>query len=94
MITTGATICAAAEAVRSLGALPSLLVVATHGVFVGPAVQRLRDLPVEHLLVTDSLSVDANVALPIDVVSVDRLLADSIARLHDDQPLADLEPFT
>jgi ribose-phosphate pyrophosphokinase len=93
MITTGATICAAAEAARSHGALPSVFVVATHAVLVGPAVQRLRELPVEHLLVTDSLPPHTDVALPIDVVSIDRLLADSIARLHDDEPLDDLEPF-
>jgi ribose-phosphate pyrophosphokinase len=69
------------------------MVVATHAVLVGTAVQRLRELPVEHLLVIDSLPPHAGIALPIDVVSIDRLLADSIARLHDDEPLDDLEPF-
>jgi ribose-phosphate pyrophosphokinase len=93
MITTGATICAAAQEVRNHGALPSLLVAATHAVLVGPAVQRLGELAVERLLVTDSLPPHADIALPIDVVSIDRLLADSIARLHDDEPLDDLEPF-
>lgn len=93
MITTGATICAAAQAVRDQGAHPSLLVAATHGVLVGPAVQRLRDLPVEHLVVTDSLPLAADFPLPIDIVSIDRLLADAITRLHDDKPLDDLVPY-
>jgi ribose-phosphate pyrophosphokinase len=90
MITTGATICAAAQAVRAQGARPSLLVAATHGVLVGPAIQRLRELPVEHLVVTDSLPSAPDLPLPIDVVSIDRLLADAITRLHDDKPLDDL----
>ncbi|MEX1009295.1 MAG: ribose-phosphate pyrophosphokinase [Acidimicrobiia bacterium] len=93
MITTGATICAAAQAVRDQGAHPSLLVAATHGVLVGPAVQRLRDLPVEHLVVTDSLPLAADLPLPIDIVSIDRLLADAITRLHNDKPLDDLVPY-
>jgi ribose-phosphate pyrophosphokinase len=94
MITTGATICAAVQAVRDQGAHPSLLVAATHGVFVGPAAQRLRELPVEHLVVTDSLPTAADFPLPIDVVSIDRLLADAIKRLHDDKPLDDLVQYT
>ena len=90
MITTGGTICAAAEALREQGARPTLWVSATHGVLVESADQRLRALPIERLLVTDSLPSVTELAIPIDVVSIARLLADAITRLHGDQPLDDL----
>lgn len=90
MISTGSTICAAMQALVDQGARPSLLVAATHGLFVGPAAQRLRELPLEHLVVTDSLSLDAGLPVPLAVASIDRLLADAIRRLHDDEPLDDL----
>lgn len=94
MISTGATICAAMQALLEQGARASLLVAATHGLFVGPAAQRLRGLPLEHLVVTDSLSSAVSFPHPAQVVSIDRLLADAIRRLHDNQPLDDLVLFT
>lgn len=93
MISTGATICAAMQALLEQGARASLLVAATHGLFVGPAAQRLRGLPLEHLVVTDSLSSAAGFAHAAEVVSIDRLLADAIRRLHENEPLDDLVLF-
>jgi ribose-phosphate pyrophosphokinase len=84
---------ARARAVRAQGARPSLLEAATYGVLVGPAIQRLRELPVEHLVVTDSVPSAPDLPLSIDVVSIDRLLADAISRLHDDKPLDDLGEY-
>ncbi len=93
MISTGATVCAAMQALLEHGARASVLVAATHGLFVGPAPQRLRELPIEHLVVTDSLPSAVGLPPSAEVVSIDRLLADAIRRLHDDQPLDDLVLF-
>ena len=90
MITTGGTIEAAVDALLAAGCLPRITVVASHGLFVGPAVERLRRLPIQRIVVTDSVPVPQPVALTLQTVSIGPLLADAILRLHKDEPLADL----
>lgn len=90
MITTGGTIAAAVEAVKAVGAASEVTVAATHGLFVGQAQERLRALRVKRFIVTDSVARPADLALPVEVVSVAPLLAEAISRLHADQSLADL----
>lgn len=90
MISTGGTIEAAVEVVARHGAAPEIVVVATHGLFVEPAVERLGRAPIRRVLVTDSLAQLAAPAMPLSVCSVAPLLADAIGRLHRDEPLDDL----
>lgn len=54
MISTGGTICNAAELVKQKGAR-DIFVAATHGVFSGDALKRLSKAPVKKVFVTDSL---------------------------------------
>jgi ribose-phosphate pyrophosphokinase len=82
MISTGATIEAAANAVLAAGARPEITVAATHALLVGRAVEWLRGLGLRRLVVTDSVALPADVPLPLEVVSLDRLLADAVERLH------------
>jgi len=89
MISTGGTIAEATRAVLAGGAVPEVIVLATHGLFVGPAIERLQPLPIARLVVTDTLQARAN-PLPLEVISVAPLLADAIRRIVEGQPLADL----
>jgi ribose-phosphate pyrophosphokinase len=90
MISTGATIVAAAGALRAAGSRPELTVVATHGVLVGNARERLANAGVRSLTVTDSLrQLPAPSGLPLTIVSVAPLLADAIAGLHHGRSLAE-----
>jgi ribose-phosphate pyrophosphokinase len=82
MISTGATIEAAANAVLAAGARTAITVAATHALLVGRAVEWLRGLGLQRLVVTDSVALPANAPLPLEVVSLDRLLADAVERLH------------
>jgi len=82
MISTGATIEAAANAVLAAGARSEITVAATHALLVGRAVEWLRGLGLRRLVVTDSVALPADAPLPLEVVSLDRLLADALARLH------------
>ena len=82
MISTGATIEAAANAVLAAGARPAITVAATHALLVGRAVEWLRGLGLKRLVVTDSVALPSDVPLPLEVVSLDRLLADAVERLH------------
>jgi ribose-phosphate pyrophosphokinase len=82
MITTAGTVEAAAHALLERGCQPDLVVAATHGLLVGPAVARLHALPVRHVVVSDSVPVDMNGGLPLSVCSLHEMLATAIAALH------------
>ena len=89
MIGTGATLQAALRALGEAGALPPYGVLATHAVLTGTAVPSLAALPVERLIVTDTLPVAALPA-PFEVCTVATLLADVLDRLHHDRALDDV----
>ena len=86
MITTGATIEAAAGLLRVRGAGPDITVAATHGLLVHAAVSRLRDLDLRRVLVTDTVA-PKSAAGVIEVCSIAPTLALAIACLHSDTPL-------
>jgi ribose-phosphate pyrophosphokinase len=90
MISTGGTIEAAVRVVTAYGAAPDVVVAATHGLFVGPAAERLRHAGLRRLVVTDSAAQSDGHALPIHVQSIAGLLADAVGRLHRREPLDEL----
>lgn len=90
MISTGGTLAGAIGVVLDAGAEPDVTVAATHGLFVGPAVERLAPLPIARLLVTDTVDGAAPADLPVQRVSVASLVADAITRLHRGRSLSDL----
>lgn len=87
MISTGGTIEAAVNALLSAGCAPDIVVVATHGLFVGPAVVELPALPVLRYIVSNSVAAAACPALPIELVRLEGLLAEAIGLLHDGRSL-------
>jgi ribose-phosphate pyrophosphokinase len=90
MITTGATIENAVKALLEAGCSSSgIKVVASHGLFVGNAAERLGQLPIEKVLVSDSVPKTGRFPLPLQVSSVAPLLADTIQRLHRHESLGD-----
>jgi ribose-phosphate pyrophosphokinase len=55
MISTGATIEAAVHTLRAHGAAGEPIVVATHGLFAGPALARLSGCAIGRMVVTDTI---------------------------------------
>jgi ribose-phosphate pyrophosphokinase len=90
MLSTGGTVQAAIQALLAAGAAPEVTVAASHDLFVGPAVERLRELPVRRLLATDSVAAPAHLPLPVHRVSLAPLLAEAIRRLHGQKSLSAL----
>lgn len=88
-IATGGTIVEAANFVMGRGAL-SVRVVATHGVLSGPAVSRIDDSVISHVLVTDTIPLQGKSSPKIETVSIASLLARGIRRIHDGSSLSDL----
>jgi ribose-phosphate pyrophosphokinase len=79
MISTGGTIEAALWAVVSAGAQRgNALVAATHGLFVGSCVNRLKGLEIKRLYVTDSVALVPTPGLPVERVSAAPILAAAI----------------
>jgi ribose-phosphate pyrophosphokinase len=90
MISTGATIRAAAKAVVEKGARSDVVVAATHGLLLPSHTDGPGFPLIGRILVTDSLPPASIPAPPLEVVSIASLLADAIDRLHNRRPLDDL----
>lgn len=90
MLSTGATVAAAVNALLDAGAAPDITVVVTHGLFSPPADETLRALPITRIITADTVRLRADLGLPLRSVSVAPLLAEVIRRLEQDQSLEDL----
>lgn len=90
MVSTGSTIVESARALRDAGAVGELVVVATHGVLVSGALEKLAGAGAKRLVVTDSLVVRRDGALVPHVVSAAPLCARAIRTLLDGGSLRDL----
>lgn len=91
MISTGGTIEAAIKALLLAGcSQDDIAVIASHGLFVGPAGERLHAMPIRRFLVTDSVLMPGGLPFSLQVASLGPLLAEAITRLHNNQSLSDL----
>jgi ribose-phosphate pyrophosphokinase len=91
MIDTAGTLVNAAKALRERGAR-KIVAVATHAVFSGPAITRISESPLERVIVTDSVPLreDGKACAKIRQVSVARLLAEAIRRIHASDSVSSL----
>jgi len=82
IVDTAGTLVRAAETLVRRG-VTEVYACCTHPVLSGPAVERIASSPIRELVVTDSIPLPADKRLDqIRVVSVARLLADAITRVH------------
>jgi ribose-phosphate pyrophosphokinase len=90
MISTGGSIVGAVNVVRQHGA-KKVYVGAAHGLFCGPAVERLSQAAIDEIVVTDSLPQTASRTLKnLKVVSVAPLLGEAIRRIHRNESVSRL----
>jgi ribose-phosphate pyrophosphokinase len=88
MISTAGSICGAARLVHEAGAR-EIHVAATHGVLCGPAIQNIQSAPITSLVITNSIPLRPDQAIPqIEVLTVAPLLAEAIKRIHHDQSVS------
>ncbi len=88
MISTAGSICGAAELVKLAGAR-EIHVAATHGVFAGKAIERLKNAPVDSVVITDSIPVSEEKRFDkIQILSVAKLLGEAIRRIHHHQSIS------
>ena len=92
MITTGGTVSEASKILKDHGA-GTIHVAATHGVFAGPAVERLCKAPIEQIVITDTVPLPERVKPLMDrikVLSVAPLIGQAITRIHFNQSVSSL----
>ncbi|MFT4300103.1 MAG: ribose-phosphate diphosphokinase [Aeromicrobium sp.] len=90
LIDTGGTIVQAAEALRADGAA-EVVIAATHAVFSGPAVERLRDSVATEVIVTNTLPLgDEQRFDKLTELSIAPLFAQAIAAVFEDGSVTSL----
>jgi ribose-phosphate pyrophosphokinase len=91
MIDTAGTLCAAARTVLDEGA-KSVIACATHGVFSGPAFERLpyENSGIERIVVTDTIPLRPGAPDNITVLTAAGTLADSINRIFTDDSVSEI----
>jgi len=91
MIDTAGTLCAAAETVLEEGAA-RVIACATHGIFSGPAFERLpyEQSGIERIVVTDTVPLRPGAPENITVLSTAQTLADSIRRIFGDESVSEI----
>lgn len=91
MIDTAGTLVGAAKALLDKGAT-KVVAAATHGVFSGPAIERIQSSAIAEVVVTDTipLSEKAKACSKITQLSVGRLLGEAIKRIHSSDSISSL----
>ena len=91
MIDTAGTLVNAANALMQAGA-KEVAACATHGVLSGPAVKRISESPLSEVVITNSIPLGeaGKASGKFKVVSIARLLAEAIRRIHNSDSVSSL----
>ena len=85
MIDTAGTLCANVTELKALGA-GDIYVCATHGIFSGPAIERLNNAPIVECVVTDAIPVETGGK--IKTISVAGEFADTIKAVYHERSVS------
>lgn len=89
-VSTAGTLVEAAKILEEHGA-KEIYAGATHGVLVGPAIERIQNSPIKELVVTSTIPIEDEKRIDkIKVVSIAPLFAEAIKRINEEKPLGDL----
>lgn len=89
-ISTAGTLVEAANILKEKGA-KEIYAGAAHGIFAGPAIERIQNSPIKEVVVTNTIPLEPEKQIDkIKVVSIAPLFAEAIKRINESQPLGDL----
>ncbi|HEX6108559.1 MAG TPA: ribose-phosphate diphosphokinase, partial [Ktedonobacteraceae bacterium] len=89
-IDTAGSLTQAVRVVREHGAR-DIYCCATHGIFSGPAIDRLKSASIKEIVITDSIPLSDQKRLPnMTVLSIAELFAGAISRIHDGRSVTEL----
>ena len=93
MIDTAGTIVNAANAAKKEGA-KSTLAVATHGVLSEPAIKRLKNAPIEKIILTDTIYIPKEKRMGnMEIITVSKIFGEAINRIHNRESVSALFEF-
>lgn len=90
MIDTAGTITGGADAIIAKGAKEAYAC-CTHGIFSGPAIERIKNSSLKEVVITDSIKqIDEKRLDKITILSSDVIFAEAIKRVVENEPVSDL----
>lgn len=92
MVDTAGTLCSAADILIGKGGAKEVYACCSHGVLSGPAIERIEASKISQLVVTDSIPLHGS-ALQCDkikVLTISKLFADAIQRIHSEDSVSSL----
>lgn len=89
IIDTAGTLTAAANILINRGAR-RVIACATHGIFSGPAIERLTSSEIEKVIVTNTLPVYDKQFNKLEIVSIAPLIGEAIKRIHEGSSVSSL----
>ena len=91
IIDTAGTLTKTVEALKKKGA-ERILAAGVHGVLSGPALDRINESPLESVLITNTIPVEAKLArsAKLRTLSVAPLLGEAIRRIHENSSVSSL----
>jgi len=91
MIDTAGTLCNGANALVEVGGAKKVYACATHGVFSGPAFDRIKASVISEVVVLDTIPLsEAAKATGIKALPVAPVFAEAIERIYDNKPMSPL----
>lgn len=93
MVDTGGTLVSASEALKNSGA-KAIFVAATHGILSNPALENLKNAPIDRLLVTDTVPTkraEAELGDLLKVVKIAPLIAEGLYRIITHQSVSKMQ---
>ena len=89
-VSTAGTLVEAENILKEHGA-KEIYAGATHGILVGPAIERIKNSAIKELVVTSTVPVEKEKQIEkIKIVHIEPLFAEAIKRLNEEKPLGDL----
>ena len=90
MIDTGSTVVSAARQLKDAGAA-DVIIVATHGILSGPAIDRLKNAPINEVVLTNTLPIPPERQIDgMTVLSIAPLIARAIREVFEDGSVTSL----
>ena len=91
IIDTAGTVCNAADMVREYGA-KSVHIAATHGIFSDPALDRIKNAPIDEVIVTNTLPVSTDIQAleKVTVLSIAPILAETLQAIFMNSSVSEI----
>jgi ribose-phosphate pyrophosphokinase len=92
IVDTAGSLCGAAKAIREIGGAKEIYACVTHGVLSGPALERIENSSIEHLLLLDTIPYpkDQPRLDKISYISAAPVFAEAIRRIYEEVSISNM----